>query len=212
MGSRWVFLCLWLIACSCTQKLVPETGIQQATKPLSYYLPPAYDITIQEAQTWLAHHEYKRSGSWVPEKQLDWKRAKDFGFFLEVPFKSSYQGPSINSHFDSKELAKLSLIQTEWHLTISKRNNQYLFHISALVPTGQFINHHSKQDLLACAKQKNGIYSGLWLNFSSNGNLVGGMEFTNGHGQIINTLSKRLPSTELAEIKREIYNDSVVDK
>ncbi len=207
-----MFFYLCLLACSCTQKVIPENTIQQATKPLSYYLSPAYDITIQEAQDWLARYEYNRLGSWVLEKQLDWKRAEDLGFFLEVPFKSAYQGPAIKPYFEPKELTKLNLIHTEWHLTIGKCDNKYLLHISGLIPSKDFTNKHSNQNLLTCAKQKNGTYSGLWLNFNGKGNLVSGMEVINGHGGIIDTNSKKLPSTELAEIKREIYHDSVISK
>jgi len=183
---------------------MPETTIQQATKPLSYYLSPAYDITLKEGQDWLVRQEHNLPGIWVLKNQLDWKRAEDLGFFLEVPFKPTYQGHAINPYFESTELAKLNLDQTEWHLTISKDDNKYAVHISGLVPSEDFSKGYPKQSLLSYAKQRNGTYSGLWLSFNGKGDLVSGMEVINGHGKAINTKSKKLPSTELEEVKRDL--------
>lgn len=212
MAIKRLVFCLCLLGYSCAQKIAPEVAIQQVTKPLSYYLPPEYDITFEQAQDWLTQHEYKRLGSYVVEKQLDWKSAEDLGFFLEVPFKPMYRGPKISDLFNNEELIKLNQVRTEWYFTIGKSNNEYQFFISGLVPSKGFTKTYSKQSLLECAKRKNGIYSGLWLNFDRNGKLVSGMEMINGRGSIVDTSSRRFPSTELEEIRQEIYNNSANSK
>lgn len=205
--KRLVFL-LCLLGSSCTQNILPEVSIQQVNKSLFYYLPSECDITIKQAQNWLTQNEFKRGGSYVLEKQLDWKSAQDFGFYLEVPFKSTYHGPKVNHMFNDEELAKINQLRAEWHFTISKCDNKYTFFISGLLPFKMFSKEDSKKSLLEYARQKNGSYSGLWLNFDGHGELAGGMELINGRGYNIYASSGKFPSTELEEIKQEIYNNS----
>lgn len=139
MVSRNLLFCLCLIVGGgCGQHILPETNLQQATKPLPYYLPPAYDITVQEAQSWLSNHEYKRKGSYIPKRQINWELAEDLGHFIEVPFKRIYQGPSFDNLFIPDELAKLDEPQVEWYLTVGKNNNEYLYYISGYVPFKEF--------------------------------------------------------------------------
>ena len=206
MVIRNLLFGLCLIVGSCTQKISPDANFQQATKPLSYYLPPAYDITVQEAQSWLSQHEYNRQGSYISKKQLNWELAEDFGHYIEVPFRRIYQGPSIKSLFNSNELAKLDQSQAEWYFIIGKNNNKYLSHIFEYLPFKEFSKSRgrTRQSLLECAKQR-GAYSGLRLSFDCDGNFVSGVEVANGHGHIINISSQKFPSTELEEIKSEMY-------
>ncbi|MBD2756891.1 hypothetical protein [Spirosoma validum] len=210
MAIKNILFCLCLVSWSCTQKVLPEAILQQASKPLPYYLPPEYDLSIQEAQSWLAQHEYKREGSYVRQEQLDWNLAVNLGYFLEVPFKKTYLGPTYNHLFYSGELSKLNQSQTEWQFVIGKQNNIYVFHIRAYVPfKGSHIPHSTDEPLQLDLKRKDQVY--LSLGFDSNGRFHSGVECNNkrwGHG-IIDISTKKFPSTELDEIKREMYNDSL---
>ncbi|MPR37310.1 hypothetical protein [Salmonirosea aquatica] len=176
-------------------------------------MPPAYDITVQEAQSWSSQHEYNRQGSYISKKQLNWELAEDFGHYTQVPLRRTYRGPSIKSLFNPDELVKLDQSQAEWYFIIGKNNNEYLSHISEYLPFEEFTKSrmYTRQSLLECAKQR-GAYSGLMLSFNCDGSFVGGVEVTDGHGHIISISSRKFPSTELKEIRSEMYNNSSFSK
>ena len=206
-----VFFGMCLTEASCVQKLVPELTTQQATNPLSYYLPPAYDITINEAQDLLVQKKYRHPGSYMFRRQLDWKLAEDFGNYIEIPFKQVYKSPLISDILNPDELAKFDHTRTEWHSTIGKANNEYFVGISCLIPFRQFAGK-SEQPLLDQLKRKGSAYSGLFLSFNVDGQFISGLEVIEGHGHPINMSSQKLPSTELEEIRAEMLNPSSGNK
>ncbi|WP_460949806.1 hypothetical protein [Spirosoma daeguense] len=173
-------------------------------------MPPEFDITIQEGQNWLAKYEYKREGTYVIEEQLDWNLVEDLGNFLELPTKGAYQGPTISALFNADELVKLDIARTKWRFVIAKYNNNFFLHIRSYVPfKGGSIPHTTYENLEADLKQDKLAY--LSLSFDGNGRFISGVECNNkrwGNG-IIDASTKKLPSTELDEIKREIYEDSL---
>ncbi|MFD1145432.1 hypothetical protein ACFQ4C_30175 [Larkinella insperata] len=204
MVTRKLIICLGLLVTNCTQQVIPDVPIQQATKSLSYYLPSDYDISIPEGQAWIARHLDSR---FIREQQLDWKLAEDFGYYLDVPFKRTYRGPALKGVFENNELAKLDQTKTDWWFRIAKINSYYQPYIVCYIPFKEFTKRkiNNRKSMRDYSKQAS--YSGLNLSFDEKGILNGGSEVTNGHSQNISLSSTKLPSTQLEEIKKEIGSD-----